>query len=146
MTLYFKNVFRQVTAVARTKKFQPRGPYVSKNVNRKIIFTDEAPFWLSGYVNKQNCHYWHGGIIAPYFFWNEAVNAVTINSQHYKTKLSDFFFAKFRWDGGPPLVSHLNINTLHANFDDSLISRMSTKIMRFNAPRYFARSSKVSLR
>lgn len=25
---------------------------------QKIIFSDEAHFWLSGYVNKQNCRYW----------------------------------------------------------------------------------------
>ena len=25
---------------------------------RKIIFSDEAHFWLNGFVNKQNMHYW----------------------------------------------------------------------------------------
>ncbi|XP_032674693.1 uncharacterized protein LOC116845748 isoform X2 [Odontomachus brunneus] len=24
----------------------------------QIIFSDEAHFWLNGYVNKQNCHFW----------------------------------------------------------------------------------------
>ena len=26
--------------------------------NRKIVFSDEAHFWLNGYVNKQNCRFW----------------------------------------------------------------------------------------
>ncbi|QQP40003.1 Transposable element Tc3 transposase [Caligus rogercresseyi] len=25
---------------------------------RKIVFSDEAHFWLNGYVNKQNCRIW----------------------------------------------------------------------------------------
>ena len=25
---------------------------------RKIVFSNEAHFWLNGYVNKQNCRYW----------------------------------------------------------------------------------------
>ncbi|GFW67464.1 hypothetical protein TNCV_3391351 [Trichonephila clavipes] len=24
----------------------------------RILFSDEAPFWLNGYVNKQNCRIW----------------------------------------------------------------------------------------
>ena len=60
---------------------------------RKIVFSDEAHFWLNGFVNKQNCRIWSednpqqflqtplnpekctvwcglhaGGIIGPYFF------------------------------------------------------------------------------
>ena len=26
----------------------------------KILFSDEAHFWLNGYVNKQNCRIWSG--------------------------------------------------------------------------------------
>ncbi|GFU22183.1 hypothetical protein TNCV_2060541 [Trichonephila clavipes] len=25
---------------------------------KRILFSDEAHFWLNGYVNKQNCHIW----------------------------------------------------------------------------------------
>ncbi|GFY32702.1 DUF4817 domain-containing protein [Trichonephila clavipes] len=66
---------------------------------------DEAPFWLNGYVNKQNCCIWSeanpqvyvetplhqkkkltiwyalwaGGIIGPYFFKNDEGHNVTVN-------------------------------------------------------------------
>ncbi|GFV91137.1 uncharacterized protein TNCV_896581 [Trichonephila clavipes] len=61
--------------------------------HKRILFSDEAHFWLNGYVNKQNCRIWSeanpqvyvetplhpekltvwcalwaGGIIGPYFF------------------------------------------------------------------------------
>ena len=26
--------------------------------HRKILFSDEAHFWLNGYINKQNCRIW----------------------------------------------------------------------------------------
>ncbi|GFX97731.1 uncharacterized protein TNCV_3066181 [Trichonephila clavipes] len=64
--------------------------------HKRILFSDEAHFWLNGYVNKQNCHVWSeanpqvyvetplhpekltvwcalwaGGIIGPYFFKND---------------------------------------------------------------------------
>ena len=26
--------------------------------DRKIVFSDEAHFWLNGYVNKENCRSW----------------------------------------------------------------------------------------
>ncbi|GFX94026.1 uncharacterized protein TNCV_3413881 [Trichonephila clavipes] len=63
---------------------------------KRILFSDEAHFWLNGYVNKQNCRIWieanpqvyvetplhpekltvwctlwAGGIIGPYFFKND---------------------------------------------------------------------------
>ncbi|GFV84204.1 uncharacterized protein TNCV_3038641 [Trichonephila clavipes] len=69
---------------------------VVPDFHKRILFTDEAPFWLNGYVNKQNCRIWReanpqlyvetplhpekltvwcalwaGGIIGPYFFKND---------------------------------------------------------------------------
>lgn len=82
-----------------------------------IIFSDEAHFCLSGYVNKQNCRYWsdhqpqifeeadmhpqkltvwcglwHGGIIGPYFFRNAAGDTVTVNGERYQTMLTEFLW------------------------------------------------------
>jgi hypothetical protein len=28
------------------------------NFSKKIVFSDEAHFWMNGYVNKQNCRIW----------------------------------------------------------------------------------------
>lgn len=81
----------------------------------KILFSDEAHFWLDGYVNKQNCRIWAedqpeeiqelplhpdkttvwcglwaGGIIGPYFFKNEAGQNVTVNGARYRTMITDY--------------------------------------------------------
>ncbi|GFV75707.1 DUF4817 domain-containing protein [Trichonephila clavipes] len=69
---------------------------VVPDFNKRILFSDEAQFWLNYYVNKQNCRIWSeakpqvcvetplhtekltvwcalwaGGIIGPYFFKND---------------------------------------------------------------------------
>ena len=65
---------------------------------RTIVFSDEAYFWLNGYVNKQKCRFqsedqpkalqnllmhpekvtvWCGGIIGAYFFKDAAYRNVT---------------------------------------------------------------------
>ncbi|GFW00484.1 uncharacterized protein TNCV_693231 [Trichonephila clavipes] len=31
---------------------------VVSDFNKRILFSDEAHFWLNGYVNKQNCRIW----------------------------------------------------------------------------------------
>ncbi|GFW12090.1 hypothetical protein TNCV_4531551 [Trichonephila clavipes] len=31
---------------------------VVPDFHKRILFRDEAHFWLNGYVNKQNCHFW----------------------------------------------------------------------------------------
>jgi len=98
---------------------------------RRIIFSDECSFSLSGGVNKQNCRIWgterpstvyespqssasimvwcalsKKEIIGPYFFENESVTGET-----YKRMLRYFFFPKlrdypenviFQQDGAPP--------------------------------------------
>lgn len=86
---------------------------------RKIIFSDEAHFWMNGYVNKQNCRiwsennphevhqvamhpqkvtvwcgFWAGGIIGPYFFENEAGAAITVNGERYRSMITNFFWPK----------------------------------------------------
>ncbi|KAG5873126.1 hypothetical protein JTB14_031630 [Gonioctena quinquepunctata] len=79
--------------------------------HRQILFSNEARFWLDGYlnVNKQNflirgdahpeiiqeqllhpakcsvwCGLWAGGIIGPYFVKNQAGRNVTVNGSRYR--------------------------------------------------------------
>ncbi|GFV46384.1 histone-lysine N-methyltransferase SETMAR [Trichonephila clavipes] len=82
----------------------------------RILFIDEAHFWLNGYVNKQNCRIWSeanpqvyvetplhpekltvwcalwaGGIIDPYFFKNDEGHNVTVNGDRYRAMITNFF-------------------------------------------------------
>ncbi|GFV43985.1 transposable element Tc3 transposase [Trichonephila clavipes] len=75
---------------------------VVPDFHKRILFSDEAHFWLNGYVNKQSCRIWSeanpqvyvetplhpekltvwcalwaGGIIGPYFFKNDKGPNVT---------------------------------------------------------------------
>ncbi|GFU94998.1 transposable element Tc3 transposase [Trichonephila clavipes] len=77
---------------------------VVPDFHKRILFSEEAHFWLNGYDNKQNCRIWSeanpqvyvetplhpekltvwcvlwaGGIIGPYFFKNE-MKATTLQS------------------------------------------------------------------
>ncbi|GFS85768.1 putative transposable element [Trichonephila clavipes] len=83
---------------------------------KRILFSDEAHFWLNGYVNKQNnriwseanpqvyvetplhpekltvwCALWAGGIIGPYFFKNDEGHNVTVNGDRYRAMITNFF-------------------------------------------------------
>lgn len=89
----------------------------AEGFSKKIIFSDEAHFHLSGYVNKQNCRIWgdenphvyheqplHAlktivwcglgseGIIGPYFSENEAGQTATINGERYRNMLTNYFW------------------------------------------------------
>ncbi|GFU85399.1 transposable element Tcb2 transposase [Trichonephila clavipes] len=77
---------------------------VVPDFHKRILFSDEAHFWLNGYVKKQNCRIWSeanpqvyvetplhpekltvwcalwaGGIIGPYFFKNDEGQNVIVN-------------------------------------------------------------------
>ncbi|GFU68321.1 retrovirus-related Pol polyprotein from transposon 17.6 [Trichonephila clavipes] len=88
--------------------------------HKRILFSDEAHFWLNGYVNKQNCRIWSeanpqvyvetplhpekltvwcalwaGGIIRPYFFKNDVGHNVTVNGDRYRAMITNFFIPEF---------------------------------------------------
>ncbi|GFX57087.1 putative DD41D transposase [Trichonephila clavipes] len=90
---------------------------VVPDFHKRILFSDEAHFWLNGYVNKQNCRIWSeanpqvyvetplhpekltvwcalwaGGIIGPYFFKNDEGHNVTVNGDWYRAMITNFFF------------------------------------------------------
>lgn len=66
----------------------------NEDFHHKIIFADEAHFFLSGFVNKQNMHYWTSadplsGYIMPVallvcFFINKNYNHLTVNGVRYR--------------------------------------------------------------
>ncbi|GFY28606.1 uncharacterized protein TNCV_4150371 [Trichonephila clavipes] len=89
---------------------------VVPDFHKRILFSDEAHFWLNGYVNKQNCHIWSeanpqvyvetplhpekltvwcalwaGGIIGPHFFKNYEDHNVTVNGDRYRAMITNFF-------------------------------------------------------
>ncbi|CAH4034248.1 unnamed protein product [Pieris brassicae] len=84
--------------------------------HRKIIFSDEAHFWLNGFVNKENMRYWAGenshvlnekplypqkitvwcgfhtgGVIEPYFFIDDSGHHDTVNGDRYRAMIIDYF-------------------------------------------------------
>ncbi|GFW17979.1 uncharacterized protein TNCV_2280831 [Trichonephila clavipes] len=89
---------------------------VVPDFHKRILFSDEAHFWLNGYVNKQNCRIWSeanpqvyvetplhpekltvwcalwaGGIIDPYLFKNDEGHNVTVNGDRYRAMITNFF-------------------------------------------------------
>ncbi|GFW51881.1 DUF4817 domain-containing protein [Trichonephila clavipes] len=89
---------------------------VVPDLHKRILFSDEAHFWLNGYVNKQNCRIWSeanpqvyvetplhsekltvwcalwaGGIIGPYFFKNDEGHNVTVNGDRYRAMITNCF-------------------------------------------------------
>ncbi|GFX05496.1 putative DD41D transposase [Trichonephila clavipes] len=89
---------------------------VVPDFHKRILFSDEAHFWLNGYVNKQNCRIWSeanpqvyvetpshpekltvwcalwaGGIIGPYFFKKDEGHNVTVNGDRYRAMMTNFF-------------------------------------------------------
>ncbi|GFX35419.1 uncharacterized protein TNCV_102261 [Trichonephila clavipes] len=89
---------------------------VVPDFHKRILFSDEAHFWLKGYVNKQNCRIlseanpqvyvetplhpekltvwcalWAGGIIGPYFFKNDEGHNVTVKGGRYRAMITNFF-------------------------------------------------------
>ncbi|GFX33566.1 uncharacterized protein TNCV_1932331 [Trichonephila clavipes] len=89
---------------------------VVPDFHKRILFSDEAHFWLNAYVNKQNCRIWSeanpqvyvetplhpgkltvwcalwaGGIIGPYFLKNDEGHNVTVNGVWYRAMITNFF-------------------------------------------------------
>ncbi|GFX29544.1 hypothetical protein TNCV_4776161 [Trichonephila clavipes] len=59
---------------------------VVPDFHKRILFSDEAHFWLNGYVNKQNCS-----------IWSEANPQVYVETPLYPEKLTVWYAL---WAGG----------------------------------------------
>ncbi|GFS74039.1 uncharacterized protein TNCV_2943191 [Trichonephila clavipes] len=62
---------------------------VVPDFHKRILFSDEAHFWLNGYVNKQNCR-----------IWSEANPKVYVETPLHPEKLTVWCAL---WAGGPLL-------------------------------------------
>ncbi|GFX97181.1 hypothetical protein TNCV_556711 [Trichonephila clavipes] len=64
----------------------PKRDCVVPDFHKRILFSDEAHFWLNGYVNKQNCR-----------IWSEANPQVYVETPLHPEKLTDWCAL---WAGG----------------------------------------------
>ncbi|GFU69879.1 uncharacterized protein TNCV_112981 [Trichonephila clavipes] len=85
---------------------------VVPDFHKRILFSDEAHFWLNGYVNKQNCRIWSEANPQVYvetllhpekltvwcalwavesFFKSDEGHNVTVNSDRYRAMITNFF-------------------------------------------------------
>ncbi|GFV45529.1 uncharacterized protein TNCV_4855511 [Trichonephila clavipes] len=86
---------------------------VVPDFHKRILFSDEAHFWLNGYVNKPNCRIWSEANPQVYFetplhpekltffcalwaggesfFKNDEGHNVTVNGDRYRAMITNFF-------------------------------------------------------
>ncbi|GFS70962.1 transposase [Trichonephila clavipes] len=126
---------------------------VVPDFHKRILFSDEAHFWLNGYVNKQNCHIWSEANPQVYvetplhpekltgalyglvesFFKNDEGHNVTVNGDRYRVMSTNFFIPElnnhdvqelwFQQDGATCHTARATIDLLKDTFGDHLISR-----------------------
>ncbi|GFX91673.1 uncharacterized protein TNCV_3682591 [Trichonephila clavipes] len=82
---------------------------VVPDFHKRILFSDEAHFWLNGYVNKQNCR-----------IWSEANRQVYVETPLHPEKLTELWFQQ---DGATCHTARGAIDLLKDTFGDRLISR-----------------------
>ncbi|GFW06983.1 uncharacterized protein TNCV_3691791 [Trichonephila clavipes] len=131
----------------------PKRDCVVPDFHKRILFSDEAHFWLNGYVNKQNCRIWseanpqvcvetplhpekltgvfYGLVVS--FFKNDEGHNVTVNGDRYRAMFTTFFIPELNnhdvqelWlqqDGATCHTARTTIDSLKDTFGDRLISR-----------------------
>ncbi|GFX38647.1 putative DD41D transposase [Trichonephila clavipes] len=87
---------------------------VVPDFHKRILFSDEAHFWLNGYVNKQNCR-----------IWTEANPQVAIFTNFFIPELNNHDVQElwFQQDGATCHTARAIIDLLKDTFGDRLISR-----------------------
>ncbi|GFX24552.1 putative DD41D transposase [Trichonephila clavipes] len=92
---------------------------VDPDFHQRILFSDEAHFWLNGYVNQQNCR-----------IWSEANPQVYVETPLHPEKLTGALYwleesleLWFQQDGTTCHTARATIDLLKNTFGDRLISR-----------------------
>ena len=120
---YKIQLFQHLTADDMVKRVEFCEKFLQLNVNNpaflsNVWFSDEAHFYIKGYVNKQNMRFWGReqprlffrtkplhpqyvtvwiaisckGICGPYFFEDNAGARETVNQERYLNMLNRFFY------------------------------------------------------
>ncbi|GFT82426.1 transposase [Trichonephila clavipes] len=106
---------------------------VVSDFHKRILFSDEAHFWLNGYVNKQNCRIWSEANPQVYVETPLHPEKLTVNGDRYRAMITNFFIPElnnhdvqelwFQQDGATCHKSRATIDLLKDTFGDRLVSR-----------------------
>ncbi|GFW06599.1 putative transposable element [Trichonephila clavipes] len=106
---------------------------VVPDFHKRILFSDEAHFWLNGYVNKQNCRIWSEANPQVYVETSLHPEKLTVNGDRYRAMITNFFIPElnnldvqelwFQQDGATCHTARATIDLLKDTFGDRLISR-----------------------
>ncbi|GFT88499.1 putative transposable element [Trichonephila clavipes] len=113
-SVWFGNSSKRTSKRRRFVEWTQNEIAVVPDFHKRILFNDEAHFWLNGYLNKQNCCIWNeanpqvyvetplhpekltvccalwaGGIIGPYFFKTDEGHNVTVNGDRYRAMITN---------------------------------------------------------
>ncbi|GFU32946.1 putative DD41D transposase [Trichonephila clavipes] len=107
---------------------------VVPDFHKRTLFSDEAHFWLNGYVNKQNRHIWSEA--NPQVYVETPLhpkNWLFVNGDRYRAMITNFFIPElnnhdvqelwFQQDGTTCHTARATIDLLKDTFGDRLISR-----------------------
>ena len=84
-------------------------------IHEKPLHAQRATVW---------CGFWAGGVIGPYFFENDAGNAVTVNGVRYRNMITEFFVASVgRYGYGRHVVSAGRRNLSHCLRNNGVVAR-----------------------
>ncbi|GFV77008.1 uncharacterized protein TNCV_690781 [Trichonephila clavipes] len=93
---------------------------VVPDFHKRILFSDEAHFWLNGYVNKQNCRIWSEANPQVYVETPLHPEKLTVWSALWVVESLELWFQQ---DGATCHTARATIDLLKDTFGDRLISR-----------------------
>ncbi|GFU41127.1 uncharacterized protein TNCV_1058551 [Trichonephila clavipes] len=91
--------------------------------HKRILFSDEAHFWLNGYVNKQNCRIWSEANPQVYVETPLHPEKLTVGCALWAVNNHDVQELWFQQDGATCHTARATIDLLKDTFGDRLISR-----------------------